>query len=109
MPLFARLEDQVAWLGDHHGIPEQRPDAAFEDEAAFVLAVVPVHRSRRCARLHRVLDERKTFAGIFPANEEASAGPSKNRKMAVSRAENSRCCHGGHQPHSRCAAGTSYS
>ena len=69
MPLLARLGDQFPRIANHHGISEQRPDAAFKDEAIFVLTVVSVHGSRQGARLHRMFDERKTFASAFSFDE----------------------------------------
>ena len=53
-----------------------RPDAAFKDKAIFVLAVVSVHGSRQGARLHRMLDKRKAFAGVFPFDNKSGAGAS---------------------------------
>jgi hypothetical protein len=67
----ARLEDQVPGVANHHGISEQRPDPALEDEAIFVLAVVPVHGSRQGARLHRMLDKREALVESGRAKPQA--------------------------------------
>jgi hypothetical protein len=76
VPFFARLEDQVPRIANHHGISEQRPDAALEDEAIFVLAVVPVHGSRQGSRLHRMLYKREALASVVPFNDKPGAGAS---------------------------------
>jgi hypothetical protein len=76
MPLRARLEDQVSGVANHHGISEQRPDAALQDEAVFVLAVVSVHGSRQGARLHRMFDEREALASVVPFNDKSGASAS---------------------------------
>jgi hypothetical protein len=52
-----------------HGVPEQRPDAAIEDEAIFILAVVPMHGSRQGARLHRMFYEREALVSVVPFND----------------------------------------
>lgn len=66
MPLFARLEDQVPGIANHDGISEQSPDATFKYKAIFVLAMMSVHGSCQSTWLHRMLDKRKSFAGVLP-------------------------------------------
>jgi hypothetical protein len=40
VPLIARLEDQIADIGNGNVIPEQRSNACPKDETVFVLAMM---------------------------------------------------------------------
>src|SRR5579863_4557948 len=85
VPLSARLADQVSRITDDNGISKQRPDAAREDETIFVLAMMPVHRRRQGARLHRMLHKREAFASVVPCNNKPSTGAPQNCEVAIMR------------------------
>src|SRR5579863_6352958 len=87
VPLFARFEDQVARIADHDGISEQYPDAALEDEAIFIFAMMTVHGRCERARLHRMFDNGEAFARVVPVNHESGARASEDCKLAIMWAE----------------------
>ena len=57
VPLVARFEGEVAYLGVHHIVAEQRSQPTLQDVAVLVLLGVAVNRGGECSRRDRVLDE----------------------------------------------------
>lgn len=81
VPLFAWLEDQISRMTDHDGVSEQRPDAALEDKAVLVFAMVPMHGRSQRSRLHRMFYKGDTLASIIPFDHEPGACAPKKCMM----------------------------
>ena len=91
VPLVARLEDEVAGLGDHHLVAEQRAHAAPRARAVLVLARVAVERRGERARRHRVLDHREPTAGLIPVGHVPCADAAEEAQVSVARSHDLRC------------------
>ena len=73
VPLAARLEDQVADLGDALLAVGQIPDPALEDQAELVLLGVPVDRCGNRVRREQVLHDRESASPVPGVDEEPVA------------------------------------
>jgi len=73
VPLPARLEDEVADIGEHDVVAELRAHATLDDVAVLVLVRVPVQRRAQPARRDRVLDKREASAGLGAPDHESHA------------------------------------
>jgi hypothetical protein len=54
-------------------VPKERSYLALENVAVLVLAMMPVHRRRQRARLHRMIDEGEPLSGVLAFDDKARA------------------------------------
>jgi len=85
VPLVARLEREITWLGVHHVIAEQRSQPALEDETVLIHTSVAVERRREMARRDRMFHEREPAARLFASDHEPYSGPAEIEDRAVMR------------------------
>ena len=83
VPLVTWFEGEVALLGVHHIVAEQRSQPTLQDVAVLVLLGVAVNRGGEGSRWDRVLDERESAARLLAPHDESGSDRSELDRLAV--------------------------